>query len=115
MTIVAAACIVLGALFVFVGSLGLLTLGTFYERVHAPTMGTTLGTGLILLGSLLFFSEAQGRPLLHELLIGAFMLVSTPVTYMLLARAATLRDAMQGSDPLNPSTGAGKTASPGNR
>ncbi|HEX6321353.1 MAG TPA: monovalent cation/H(+) antiporter subunit G, partial [Burkholderiales bacterium] len=41
-----------GALLVFFGSLGLLTLKTFYERVHPPTMGTTLGTGLVLIGSM---------------------------------------------------------------
>jgi multicomponent K+:H+ antiporter subunit G len=102
MSTVAAACIVLGAFLVFVGSLGLLRLRTFYERVHAPTVGATLGTALIVLGSLLSFSEAEGRPLLHEILIVAFMLVSTPVTYVLLVRAATLRDRMQGRDPLPP-------------
>jgi multicomponent K+:H+ antiporter subunit G len=104
MSALAAASILLGAFLVFVGSLGLLTLRTFYERVHAPTLGATLGTGLILLGSLLSFSHAQGGPLLHEILIGAFMLVSTPVTYLLLVRAATQRDRMQGSDPLPPSS-----------
>ena len=33
--------IVLGALLAFSGSLGLLRLKSFYERVHPPTMGTT--------------------------------------------------------------------------
>ena len=102
MNVLAAIAIVLGAFLVLVGSLGLLTLRTFYERVHAPTLGATLGTALILLGSLLAFSEAQGRPLLHEILIAAFMLISTPVTYLLLVRAATQRDRMQGNDPLPP-------------
>ncbi|MGH8696530.1 MAG: monovalent cation/H(+) antiporter subunit G, partial [Burkholderiales bacterium] len=35
-----------GAALALIGSLGLLRLKTFYDRVHAPTMGTTLGTGL---------------------------------------------------------------------
>ena len=39
--------VVLGALLAFSGSLGLLRLKTFYERVHPPTMGTTLGTGRV--------------------------------------------------------------------
>jgi multicomponent K+:H+ antiporter subunit G len=92
--------VVLGALLAFSGSLGLLTLRTFYERVHPPTMGTTLGTGLILVGSMLHFSALEARPVLHEMLIGVFMTLSTPVTYMLLVRAALHRDRAAGADPL---------------
>ena len=50
MTWAAGVLIVSGALLVFTGALGLLRLKTFYERIHPPTMGTTLGTGLILIG-----------------------------------------------------------------
>jgi multicomponent K+:H+ antiporter subunit G len=91
--------IVLGALLALSGSLGLLRLKSFYERVHPPTMGTTLGTGLILIGSMLHFSVLDGRPVLHEILIGALMTVTTPVTYMLLVRAALHRDHAEGRDP----------------
>jgi multicomponent K+:H+ antiporter subunit G len=93
--------IVLGALLALAGTLGLLRLKTFYERVHPPTMGTTLGAGLILIGSMLHFSALEGRPVLHEVLIGAFMLLSTPVSYMLLVRAALHRDRAEGRDPLH--------------
>jgi multicomponent K+:H+ antiporter subunit G len=96
---VAGVLIVLGALLAFSGSLGLLRLKTFYERVHPPTMGTTLGTGLILVGSMLHFSVLESRPVLHEILIGALMTVTTPVTYMLLVRAALHRDRAEGRDP----------------
>jgi len=88
-----------GALLVFFGSLGLLTLKTFYERVHPPTMGTTLGTGLVLIGSMVFFTVQESRPVLHELVIAAFMTITTPVTYMLLVRAALYRDQKSGSEP----------------
>ena len=100
MTWVAGLLIVFGALLVFTGALGLLRLKTFYERIHPPTMGTTLGTGLILIGSMLYFSSLETRPVLHEILIGVFMTFSTPVTYMLLLRAALHRDRAEGSDPL---------------
>ena len=40
-----AAFVLLGAALTLIGSLGLLRLGSFYERVHAPTLGTTLGIG----------------------------------------------------------------------
>jgi multicomponent K+:H+ antiporter subunit G len=93
--------VLLGALLAFTGSLGLVTLKTFYERVHPPTMGTTLGTGLVLIGSMLNFSGLDGRAVLHEVLIGMFMTVSTPVTYMLLLRAALHRDRAEGNDPVS--------------
>lgn len=89
-----------GALLAFVGSIGLLRLKSFYERVHPPTMGTTLGTGLVLIGSMLFFTALEARPVLHEILIGVFMTLTTPVTYMLLVRAALHRDQAEGEDPL---------------
>lgn len=100
MTWAAGILILLGALLAFTGSLGLLTLKSFYERVHAPTMGTTLGTGLVLVGSMLYFTSLEGRPVLHEVLIGVFMTITTPVTYMLLVRAALHRDRAEGRDPL---------------
>ena len=98
MSAAAAVLVVLGALLAFAGSLGLLRLRTFYERVHPPTMGTTLGAGLILIGSMLHFSALEARPVLHEVLIGVFMTFSTPVTYMLLVRAALHRDRSEGQD-----------------
>ena len=97
MSWVAGILVVLGALLAFAGSLGLLRLETFYERVHPPTMGTTLGAGLILLGSMLHFSSIEARPVVHEILIGVFMTLSTPVTYMLLVRAALHRDRAEGT------------------
>ena len=100
MSILAGILVVLGALFALAGSLGLLTLGSFYERVHPPTMGATLGTGLILVSCAVHFSQIHQQLVLHHLLIGAFMLVTTPVTYMLLVRAALHRDAAEGHDHL---------------
>jgi multicomponent K+:H+ antiporter subunit G len=96
--------VLLGALLAFTGSLGLVTLKTFYERVHPPTMGTTLGTGLVLIGSMLHFTALDARPVLHEILIGLFMTLSTPVTYMLLLRAALHRDRAEGNDPVSRSS-----------
>jgi multicomponent K+:H+ antiporter subunit G len=88
----AALLVLLGAALTLIGSLGLLRLRQFYERVHAPTLGTTLGTGLILIASMLLFSALQSRPVLHEIAIGVFMTLTTPVTFMLLMRAALHRE-----------------------
>jgi multicomponent K+:H+ antiporter subunit G len=103
LTALAGLLVVLGALLAFLGSLGLLRLKTFYERIHPPTMGTTLGTGLVLIGSMLYFTALGARPVLHEILIGVFMTLSTPVTYMLLVRAALHRDRAEGRDPVKAS------------
>ena len=46
-----ALCVLMGAAVTLIGSLGLLRLGTFYARVHAPTLGTTFGMVSILAGS----------------------------------------------------------------
>ena len=86
-----------GAALGLVGSVGLLRLRGFYERLHAPTLATTLGIGCILVASMLFFSVLQTRAVLHELLIGVIVVVTTPVTLMLLARAALHRDRAEGS------------------
>jgi multicomponent K+:H+ antiporter subunit G len=85
-----------GAGLALTGSLGLLRFGSFYERMHAPTLGTTLGIGCVLAAWTLFFSALQARLVLHALLIAALTVVTTPVTLMLLARAALYRDRREG-------------------
>jgi multicomponent K+:H+ antiporter subunit G len=92
MTTVAAFLVLAGALLAFIGSLGLLRLPTFFERVHPPTMGSTLGTALILAGSMLYFASVESRLVLHEILIGVFMTLTTPATYLLLGRVALRRE-----------------------
>jgi multicomponent K+:H+ antiporter subunit G len=42
---------------------------------------------------MLLFSVLESRPVLHEIVIGVFAIVTTPVTFMLLVRAAVHRDA----------------------
>jgi multicomponent K+:H+ antiporter subunit G len=97
-----AVLLLLGAALTLTGSIGLVTLRGFYDRVHAPTLGTTLGIGCVLLASILFFSVLQARFVLHELLITVLMVVTTPVTLMLLARAALSRDRREGSGEVPP-------------
>lgn len=81
-----------GAAITLVGALGLLRLRTFYERVHAPTLGTTLGTACVAVASIIYFSALGSRAVLHELLIVAFVTVTTPITLLVLVRAAVFRD-----------------------
>jgi multicomponent K+:H+ antiporter subunit G len=84
--------LVSGAAITLIGSLGLLRLRGFYDRVHAPTLGTTLGTTCVALASIIYFSSLETRVAFHELLIVIFITVTTPISLMILIRAAVLRD-----------------------
>jgi multicomponent K+:H+ antiporter subunit G len=95
--IVTAVLLLGGAVITLIGSLGLLKLRTFYQRVHAPTLGTTLGTACIAAASMVYFSVLGSRPVLHEILIVIFITVTTPVTLTILVRAALLRDEAESS------------------
>lgn len=92
LAIIVSAFVLIGALLTLAGCLGLIRLNDFYLRIHSPTMGTSMGGGLILLGSAVYFSVTQERPIFHEIAIFIFMTLTTPVTLMLLARATLFRD-----------------------
>jgi multicomponent K+:H+ antiporter subunit G len=87
----AAVLLVVGGLAALIGALGLLRLPDFFSRMHPPTMGTTLGTGCVLAASMLVSSALLGRPVLHEVLLVLFLVITTPITAILLTRAAVNR------------------------
>ena len=91
-TILTATLLIGGATITLIGSLGLLRLRGFYQRVHAPTLGTTLGAIFIATASMIYFSALGTRPVLHELLVIVFVTTTTPITLMVLVRAARFRD-----------------------
>jgi multicomponent K+:H+ antiporter subunit G len=84
--------LVLGASIVLIGALGLLRLPTFYQRIHGPAITITLGAGCLLLASMLYFTVVQSRPVIHELIISVFILMTAPVVAMTIMRAAVYRD-----------------------
>jgi multicomponent K+:H+ antiporter subunit G len=84
--------LLVGAVLALIGAIGFLRLPNFYERLHPPTLSTSWGTGGIMTASILYFSIAGGRLVVHEILIGLLITITTPVTFMLLARAALHRD-----------------------
>lgn len=84
--------LVLGGMITLIGTLGLLRLPSFYQRIHGPAITVTLGAGCLLLASMLTFSVTQARPVVHEVLIGLFVLMTAPVVTMLIMRAALYRD-----------------------
>lgn len=96
--IVVVALAVIGSALSLLGAVGLVRLKTFYERVHAPTLGATLGMALVLLASIVWFTTVERRFMPREILIGLFLTVTTPVTLILLARAALFRDRTEGNE-----------------
>jgi multicomponent K+:H+ antiporter subunit G len=83
--------IIMGAALSLTGAVGLLRLPSFYQRIHAPTLGTTLGTGTILVASMLFFTTVESRLVVGEILIGVFVTITTPISFILLAKATRQR------------------------
>lgn len=90
--VIIALFVVVGASLTLLGGVGLVRLKSFYQRLHAPTLGYSYGTLLIILASMLMFSLAEGRVVVHELMIGIFIMVTTPITLLMLGRAALRRD-----------------------
>jgi len=84
--------LILGASIILIGALGLLRLRTFYQRIHGPAITITLGAGSLLIASMLYFTVAQSRPVVHEIIITFFVLLTAPVVAMMIMRAAVYRD-----------------------
>jgi multicomponent K+:H+ antiporter subunit G len=95
-----AAFLLIGSVLTLLGTIGLVYLKSFYDRLHAPTLGTSWGTAGIILASMLLFTVTGDRSILHEFLIGAFVMITTPVTLLLLGLAALHRDRVERSETL---------------
>lgn len=83
-----AALILIGAGFTCLGSIGLVRLRDFYQRLHTPTKATTLGVGSLLIASAVFFSWREPGTSLHEVLVAVFLFITAPVSAHLMAKAA---------------------------
>ena len=97
LSLLIAAFLVLGSTLALIGAWGFLRLRSFYDRLHAPTLATSWGTGGIVIASMLLASWTQDRVVMHEIVVGAALLATVPVTLMLLGRAALHRDRAEGS------------------
>ena len=84
MSLLADILLLTGALFCFLGALGLLRMPDVYNRIQAGTKATTLGTLLSLVGVAFLHPEWS----LKLLLIGLFLLFTNPLSSQVLARAA---------------------------
>lgn len=95
--------LLLGSMITLIGALGLYRLPNFYQRIHGPAITITFGAGCFLIASMLYFTGLEQRPVVHELLITAFVFLTAPVSAMLIMRAAVYRDLR--NEKCNPTTG----------
>lgn len=82
----AALLMVSGALFSLLAAVGMLRLPDVYTRMHAASKAGVVGAGLVLLA--LAFAAADAPVVLRVILGILFLLLTTPVSAHLLARAA---------------------------
>ena len=90
--------VVCGALIALLGSMGLMRLQSYFERVPAPSIIATLGCWLIMWASVIFFSVSDHGFAAHPLLIAVFIAVTVPITTIFLMRAALFRARRAGRD-----------------
>lgn len=88
--------LLIGSVFTLVGAVGLLRLTTFYQRVHAPTIGSSFGVAFISLATIVCFSVLRSTLALGAVLVFLFLTLTMPAGLILLARAALFRDRVQG-------------------
>lgn len=89
--IASAVLIVIGGVFLFVGSFGLAKLPDTLRRLHGPTKATTLGIGALLIASILYFAFLRNTTGIHEVLITLFLFLTAPVSANMVAKAHIFR------------------------
>lgn len=100
LSIVIVLFLLLGSGLTLIGAIGLNRAKSFYERLHMPTLGTSWGVSGIIIASIIY-STVSGHTLIsHSILLAIFIIVTTPVTLMLLSRAAMQRDQSSNSTEL---------------
>lgn len=94
--IVVSGLLLVGAVFMLLGAIGLARFPDLLTRLHGPSKASTLGLGALLLASIVAFTALEGSLSVHELLITLFVAITAPVSAQFVARAAR-RDAATSS------------------
>ena len=85
------ALVLAGSIVALLGSMGLVRLKSYFERVHAPSIIATMGCWLIMWATFVFFTATGEGLALHALLIAVFIALTVPITTIFLMRAALFR------------------------
>ncbi|MBL8890477.1 MAG: Na+/H+ antiporter subunit G [Planctomycetaceae bacterium] len=103
--------LLIGGVFVFIGSLGLLRLNNTMARMHAPSKATTIGIGGVLVASVFYFYQVVDEPYrifpAQDLLVVFFLFLTAPVSAHFMAKAYLHKHPPQESDLPQPTNGVG--------
>ncbi|MFO7720983.1 MAG: monovalent cation/H(+) antiporter subunit G [Gillisia sp.] len=84
--IISAIIIMVGVLFVVIGSIGLLRLPDFYIRISAITKAATMGVACIMIGVAINFNEISIA--IKAFFVVLFLLITSPIAAHIIGRAA---------------------------
>ena len=79
-----------GSAFAFLAALGVVRMPDVFTRMQASTKASTLGLGCLLIGAALQLADLAS--IIRVLSIGAFILLTTPVSAHVIARASYRAD-----------------------
>lgn len=83
---------IVSGLLVLAASIGMIRVRSFLPRTHIQAMIYSTALWCLLLASLLLTFSLKDRTFLHEVLIGLFIFITSPVSTILLVRSYVLRE-----------------------
>ncbi len=78
--------ILLGSFFILISAIGIIRMPDLFTRMSATTKASTLGVGLVLIGTALFWQDLGVST--RAAVIIAFLLLTAPVAAHIIGRAA---------------------------
>lgn len=100
--IVLSVLLVASGLFAVFAATGIVTLPTFFQRMHPPALAYTFSTWCVTLASIISASMREGKLVLHPWIIIILLSITVPVTTLLLSRAALFRRRDAGDPSIPP-------------
>jgi multicomponent Na+:H+ antiporter subunit G len=100
----------IGSVFAFLAAVGVLRMPDVFTRMQASTKASTLGLGCLLLGAALQLADLAS--VIRLLSIGAFLLLTTPVSAHVIARASYRANVPLWEGTVLDERGAGKAPAP---
>ena len=102
--IIIPACLLMVAsgLLVLAASIGIVRVNNFLPRVHIQAIMYSSALWCLLLASLLLTFSLNDRTFLHEIVIGLFIFITSPVSTILLVRSFVLREERSHLPPKTP-------------
>lgn len=89
--VIEALLLLASAALMLAASWALARMDDFFQRMHPPALGYTLGAWCVCLACIVHFAALEGEVQWRFLIIAMLLAITTPITSMLLARAALFR------------------------